>query len=1103
MLLFVLICHVLGFRATSAAADAEKVQTFALPAESAELALKRFSEQAGAGVMFAAEGLRGVRTNAVDGTMKPRDALARMLANTGLESVEDVGAGGFSVRRVNGRGVASGSGTIEGRVFNPETGEYLELVRVTVDGTTLETFTDGSGRYRLSNVPEGEVRVRAFRTGVAVSAQVVSVSPGAVVSHDINLSAPRRAASPGATVRLDEFVVATSKEMDNAAIAINTQRFAANLMNVVATDEFGGAAESKIGEVLKSLPGLSMTLGGGGEPYQVSIDGAPANNVPITVGGFNLSSSLAGTSRAVGLHQIAINTISRLEVSHTPTPESSGAALAGSVNMVPRSAFERARPVYTTSAFFSFRDAERSLERTPGPFRRPTHKIRPGFEFSAVVPVNKRFGFTLSGGWNTMYRVQDLSLNAWRGSQMPTNGVAFPDTTPDQPYLTQYAVRDGGAMVEAASFGATVDFQISRNDTLSFAFQWALSDYAQSTRQLNFFINRVAPGDFSPRFTRGAPGQGELRIANTSNDLGGNLYMPTLTYRHNGPLYQAEVGLGHSQSFRYRKDATRGYFFSSVASRPNVTISFEDNFYLRPRTITVRDASGAVIDPYRLDGYNILNVSTNALWATDVQQTAFANLKRTFHGERPLTLKAGIDFRRQQRDNRNPNPTLTFAPGTDTRASQFLDEEFSKRTAPYGFPAIQWTSNEDIWEYYQANPGRFTENTAANYTQAVAQSKHAEELISSAFVRGDLNLAGGRLKLVGGVRAEQTNVEVQGTLIDPTRNFLRDANGRVVLQPNGTPAPRTTDPLAAVQLTNVDRGLRGEKEYLRWFPSLNASFNVTDGFIARVGHYLSVGRPDFNQYGGNVTLPNTENPPGPNNRIQINNAAIKAWTARTTKVSLEYYFEPVGLFAVSAFQRDYENLFGSTLIAATPEFLGLYGLNPDLYGAYDVATQYNIADTVRTSGVSVNYKQALSFLPHFARGVRVFANVSAQRVTNDTSGSFTGYTPRTANWGVSLSREKFSVRMNWNYSGRKRLGPVAAGRGIEPGTFNWSSKRLVIDLNGEFKLTRRLTFFAAASNLHDDPIDFEVHGPSTPDEAQFRQRQNFGALWTLGIKGTF
>jgi iron complex outermembrane recepter protein len=1017
---------------------------------------------------------------------------------------------GFSGVLIAASAPGSSPGTIEGRIFNPGTGEYVELVRVTVEGTRLETFTDSAGLYRLTHVPPGVVTLNVFRTGLVEQTQAVSVGAGQTVQQDFTVTALHRTPPGEGVVKLDEFVVASSREMDAAAIAINTQRFAPNLMNVVAADEFGDAAETKVGEILKLVPGLSMTFGGGGEPFQVSMDGVPSENVPITVGGFNLASSGAGTTRAIGLHQIAINTISRIEILHTPTPESSGSALAGSVNLVPRNAFERARPIYTLSASLSMRDSERSLKRTPGPWRRATNKIRPGGEFTAIVPVNKRFGFTISASNSSIYRVQPFTQNTWRGTGVATNGAAFPDTTPDQPYMTQYSVRDGGNLVMAASFGATVDFQVSRNDTLSFSFQWAYSDFAQTTRMLGFFINRVAPGNFTTTSTHGAPGAGEIRITNNSNNFHGNLYMPTLTYRHNGPVWRAEAAAGHSRSLRGRRDATNGHFFSTQARRQNVTVSFDDIFYLRPRRITVADgATGAPIDPYRIDNYTLNTASTNFLRVIDLQQTAYANLRRSFGGPVPLTLKGGLDFRRQKRDVRNPNPTLTFVgpdgrPNTaDDNASQVFDEQFSQRIAPYGFPRIDWTSNAALWDIYEINPEYFTENSATSYTQQVSTSRHAEELISAAFLRGDTQFLQGRLRFVGGVRAEQTNVEVEGRLIDPTLNFQRNASGQVIRGANGQPLPIATNPLEVAQLTNIDRGLRAKKEYLRWFPSLNASYNVTGNFIARAGHYRSLGRPNFNQYGGSVTLPNTENPPAPNNRISVGNAGIKAWSARTTKVALEYYFEPAGLVSVSAFQRDFKNLFGSTVFPATPAFLNLYGINPAIYEDYEVNTQHNIATPVRATGVSFNYKQALTFLPHWARGIRVFANVSAQRVTGDESESFTGYTPRVANWGISLSRQKFTARMNWNYNGKRRLGPVAEGRSIEPGTFNWSSKRLILDFSGQYFLTRRISLFANLNNLLDAPVDAKIYGPSTPAHANFRQRQNFDALWTFGVKGTF
>src|SRR5207248_3185214 len=53
-----------------------------------------------------------------------------------------------------------GTGTIEGRVANTRIGESLEHARVTVEGTTLEAFTDSSGQYRIGNVPAGTVKLK-------------------------------------------------------------------------------------------------------------------------------------------------------------------------------------------------------------------------------------------------------------------------------------------------------------------------------------------------------------------------------------------------------------------------------------------------------------------------------------------------------------------------------------------------------------------------------------------------------------------------------------------------------------------------------------------------------------------------------------------------------------------------------------------------------------------------------------------------------------------------------------------------------------------------------------------------------------------------------
>ena len=210
----------------------------------------------------------------------------------------------------------------------------------------------------------------------------------------------------------------------------------------------------------------------------------------------------------------------------------------------------------------------------------------------------------------------------------------------------------------------------------------------------------------------------------------------------------------------------------------------------------------------------------------------------------------------------------------------------------------------------------------------------------------------------------------------------------------------------------LDRGYRAEKEYLRLFPSINASYNLTDALIGRAAYYQTVGRPDFNQYAGGLTLPDTSVPVTSSTVISVNNAGIKAWSAESYKVRLEYYFERVGTLNVGAFRRDFKNFFGSVRFPATPEFLGYYDLDPDEYGMYDVSTNHNLSTMVRMTGLEFDYKQALTFLPPWARGVQVFANASAIRATGEGAANFAGFIPRSGSWGWSLTRPKYVLRMN-------------------------------------------------------------------------------------------
>lgn len=1097
-----------------------------IPRGGAVETLRRFVEISGREVVYLTDAVRHVTTNPVRGEYTAREALARLIADTGLAVAEDVTSGALMVNPTAAEDPAAGrregrpsprshgqtenypmkktsllgvigtwialsltpgqaqttagpdkTGILQGRVLNERNAQYLEGARISIEGTALSTVTEADGSYRLSQVPAGAVKVQTFYTGLPREVRTAEVGAGRVTELNISLGA--ETARDG-VVQLGRFQVSTSREMDASALAINEQRFAPNIKQVVSTEQFGNVAEGNTAEFLKFLPGITVSYTGG-NARGISIDGVPPDYVPVTIDSFNLASADGGrTNRTVMADMVSINNLSRIEVLNTPTPESPASALAGTVNMVTRSSFERARPLFQSNVYFSMRDNARSLDKVPGARPSPTRNIYPGFDFSYSAPVNKRFGFSLSAGDSTSYSAQDRSQSTWRGTGVATAGTGFPATSFTQPYLSAYRVEDQPKITARKSLAASADFRLSDNDRVTVGILYSSFDVQFTLHSLTFNPGAVQPGGFSSTFVRGAAGAGNVSMIHNERNRFNRTVMPTLTWRHQSPDWNADLGFGYSSATDDNHDVGQGYFRAVNAIRRALTISFDDVSYLRPGTITVRNAAGVDQNPYSINGYALTSAASQQNATRDTQKTAYGNVGRKLATRIPIALKAGFQLQEGIRDITDNSETFNYV-GADRVASTtaavgddalapFLDPVFSLRVLPYGFPASEAPSNRKVWEHYAAQPGNFTTNAATTARNRVATSKFARERLAAPYVRADFGFLDQRLKIVAGVRAERTSITAAGPLTDPRRSA-----------------------------TGIERGARTERSYQDLFPSLNASFAFRENLLGRLAAYESIGRPDYNQYAGGLTLPDTSAGDSATNRIVVNNVDITPWAARSVVLRLEHYFQGVGVVSVAAFRREVRNFFGSRVQPATPEFLAAYGLDPNAYGRYNVSTQYNLSDAVRFEGVSFNYRQSLTFLPFWARGFEVFANGTSQRAVGDTGGNFAGYIPRSGSAGISFTRENYNLRVNLNHRGRTRLNAVAAGASIEPGTYNWQPPSTFIDVIAEYHLRRNLSVYANLRNVTDQGATTEIYGPSTPRNARFFQTTAYGSLWTFGV----
>jgi len=88
LLLTLFLLQTVVFVSVMYAANNDKTD-FDVPAGDAGGTLKRFAQQAQREIMFPAESVSGIKTNALKGRFTVREALDRMLAGTSLRATED------------------------------------------------------------------------------------------------------------------------------------------------------------------------------------------------------------------------------------------------------------------------------------------------------------------------------------------------------------------------------------------------------------------------------------------------------------------------------------------------------------------------------------------------------------------------------------------------------------------------------------------------------------------------------------------------------------------------------------------------------------------------------------------------------------------------------------------------------------------------------------------------------------------------------------------------------------------------------------------------------------------------------------------------------
>ena len=1045
-------------------------------------------------------------------SMKTKSLIAQLSAGLALALTSTCTA-----RAAGEAASAAQTATLTGRVQNETTGRFLNNARVTVKGTNLRVFTDESGSYHLTSVPTGMIVLEVFYTGLEERQISLNAAAGQSLTEDVGLT------PPGARlVQLDPYVVGASKVMDQAAIAINEQRFAPNIKTVVSTGDLAEQVEGNVAEFLKFVPGISTndTRQGGSE---IAVRGFPSNLTEITQdGAATANAPLSGNTRTVSTRStVSITNVARVEVLKVPTPSTGADTMAGSVNLVSRSAFESPRQFrYQVNLGGSHVDLKDyvSLHKKQSLWENEDiYFARPSLSFTYNHPVSRNFGYTLSGMYDQKGLINEAYLPTFNRNS-PTFG-----SSNRAPFLSGALLIQAGQKGARAHAGATADWRITRNAVLSAGVQTFSSFNQNGDRRISFTTGTIAtptvaggvPGRFTEETTIGAMGRGAISFTNNAQVQNYAGTRENFRYKLDNGDWKIDAQTAQSSArFWYRTLPDRGTVRNVTASTTiPLRVEFHDIDPVKgPGKVTVFDNNNQVVNPSDPGIHGLTAISGVSILAADVRDDVSSynlDLRRKLGFlSMPASVQVGgVRRTRDRRRDSRPSDYTYNGPGG------------SKVSTPFTIPDVKLfdqtytlVSPNRVAELWERDPSQFFQTPTqigTSESQRVQNTERIKETADALYFQAEFRLLGDRLNVLTGVRYERTSSVGAGALGTPNDVYVRNADGSFALTPARArirkPEAGAVGSLEEVKFIFHELASHSQRTYDGYYPSLHFTYTIADGFLARAAYARTYGRPNFSFIIPRTDINEALDTGGAvvGGTLTVRNPGLLPWTADNYDLSLEYYTKQGGVFGAGAFRKDVTNFFGAETRDATPDDLRAVGLDPGGLG-WRVVTTSNVGDA-RIEGVELNMNQSLRPLDRWLGGwgsnFRVFANITKIKLTGDRTADFSGFVPTSANWGVQYTRKRFDGSLKWNY---KSAWNVSALTGLGANAFSYVPARTHLDVNLGYSLRPNLALFVQLRNV--TRVFQEVLQRS--DELPVYARETNFARWegvstNVGIKGSF
>jgi TonB-dependent receptor len=976
---------------------------------------------------------------------------------------------------------AAETGTVVGTVSSASTHNGLQGAIVTAPGLNRSAQTDSTGRFVLGDLPAGSVELVITYTGFTDFHQSVAVAAGDTARFDAEMKSAE-------AVTLAPYTVSAVRE--GQSLAITEQRNAPNVKDVMAIDAWGNLPNMSIGELAMRMPGISVPSANGLDDdnvvMNVSIRGMDPNLTRLNIDGLPVT-SVSGTGRTASLHSFTGALYEQVEVHDGATPDMSPNSIGGQLNLITRSPLnmkENRRINYSVGLRWAPPFWYRTTERA----ERDLHP-----SFSATY----REVYDIFGG----HRNLGISLNAYYSELV--NMIDY----------RQFNYANWGTTTPGAvnNFSSTTGLDSRHYESISLRADYRFSE--ASKYSLNFIFNRgaepsydqtvlTASGTVTAGYTPNATtlSSGTFALANAHWSFYSQ--NPTLTFR--GEHKWDRLALDYSARYSYMHfDSGSGNHGQGGALAYKVTSAGLAIDKSDPNGHILTQTTGASI--YDLASYT----AGNAVPASNGVDNPTSNItftKRSAYVDQPtfiavvngaydlntripFKVKGGLSFDERIWSYRNNFAQQWYHTNTGTLPAVYVPlSAFDVQQGGTRLPevdtravALEVGSRPDLWverPYYQASVNK-------------TSRRYADETVTAGYLMGETRF--GKLSLLGGVRQERT----------------KDTNWSFVQRPTAELLTITQQPDPVLRADANFRKLLNTGSYSKMYPSLHATYDLTNNLKARASYSTSYAAPNFATLvpSLSVSLPSPSNPTG---SVTSNTAGLKPQYSKNFDYRVDYYTKDSGVFTVGYFTKKITDY----IITNNVGFVGSgsdNGFNGD-YAGYQYFTSYN-AGSVDVKGWQINYQQQFTFLPGLLKGLTLSANYTKLQTEGDfggiftgtsalthlTTGQVTGFTPESANFMAVYNYRGWTTRVIVNYTGQYISSFTAPTTANPDTTGNFYRQPLtLVNAGVSYRYSPAVSFSIDATNITQKGPTFFRY---TSDH--LRELRRMPSTITFGVNGQF